>query len=253
MNEDFKICIPSYKRKEFLKNTTAKLLEKHNLKYYVFVSTDNDFEEYSKEFERVVKIPTQYKGIGQVRHYIINRWAEDKEKIIMIDDDIKHLINIENKIVEDLPSFFNEFFDKLQETELFFGGVPLCNNTFFMKKNYSTNLKYISGALQFIIVDKSREEIETTYRHFEDYVYNIKYFKRDGGALRCNYISPITKNYNIEGGICAEYGSLAERLKDADIVADEICDEFKGYVSKYYKKKGRSPACVNLRLNHNKK
>ena len=98
-------------------------------------------------------------------------------------------------------------------------------------------------------VDKSRPIIDCRYRHYEDYVYDILYYKRDGGVIRYNGVSPITKNYNPDGGICGEMGSLEKRL-DCEAVADEIIDRFGNKcVSKYWKKLGRNPATWNLRLN----
>ena len=98
--------------------------------------------------------------------------------------------------------------------------------------------------------EKNKDEIDCLFNHFEDFYYNIRYFKRDGGILRCNFVTPITKNYNTNGGICSQMGGLENRLKEAEENADKICDTYKGMVRKYYKKAGRGPACVNLRLNH---
>jgi len=243
----YKICIPSYNRRDFLNSTTAKLLE--GFDYTVFVSTVNDYLEYKQLYRNVVLVPHIYKGIGKVRSFIINEWAEHGDKIIMIDDDIKEIKDNENKKIN-LKSFFDEFFEKLKTHNLHFGGIVLCNNTFFMRRTWTTNLKYVSGALQFYRVDKNKEMIECLFNHFEDYFYNIKYFQRDGGILRCNYVTPITKNYNQDGGICSQMGGLDKRLEEAEKNADAICKEYPGMVSKYYKKKGRSPECCNLRLNH---
>mgnify|MGYP000061609651 CR=1 FL=1 len=98
--------------------------------------------------------------------------------------------------------------------------------------------------------DKSREKIDCRYRHFEDFCYNILYFKRDSGILRYNGFAPSTKNYNPIGGIASEVGGMDKRL-DCEKIADEIIDRFGNKcVSKYFKKKSaRGPACFNLRLN----
>ena len=76
------------------------------------------------------------------------------------------------------------------------------------------------------------------------------YFKRDGGILRYNGCAPITKNYNPDGGIASEMGSLEKRL-ECQHIADEIIDKFGNrVVSKYFKtKSARGPAAWNLRLN----
>lgn len=253
----FKLCIPSYNRAEFLGETTLKYLKDSiRIEEYkqitIFVSTEENKKEYQLLYPDldVVLVPEDYKGIGAVRHYITNRWAHHGEQIVLMDDDITTLKGMDGSPIKDMSTLIEKFFTQLIGNNLFFGGVPLCTNTYFMKDNYTTNLKYCSGALQFIRIDKSRTEIDCWLRHMEDYYFNIKYFIRDGGILRLNSVAPITKNYNSLGGICDEMGGLDKRLEDGKKAADKICEEFPGYVSQYKKKKGRGPECVNLRLNH---
>lgn len=245
-----KICVPSYKRLSGVQAKTLKLLHKYECgSFYIFVSTQEDYDEYTAaDIGDIVLVPDEYKGIGAVRSYIINEWAEDKDHIVFMDDDIEMVRDLHGAEVN-IKDFFETFFIKLEEEDLYFGGVPLCANPFFMKDMWSTKLKYISGAIQFVRVDKSRAVIDCRYRMYEDYVYDILYFKRDGGSLRYNGVAPITKNYNPDGGIAGEMGGMDKRL-DCEAVADEIIDRFGNkVVSKYWKKLGRGPACWNLRLN----
>ena len=245
-----KICVPSYNRLNGVQEKTLKLLKDYDVdNITIFVSTEKDYEDYaSAEMGNVVLVPSEFEGIGAVRSYIVNEWADDKDNIVMMDDDIELVKNLHGGNV-DIKEFFEEFFSKLEEENLYFGGVPLCTNTFFMKDEYSTKLKYISGAVQFVRVDKSRAVIDCRYRHYEDFVYDILYFKRDGGCLRYNGCAPITKNYNPNGGIAEEMGGMDKRL-DCEKIADEIIDRFGNKcVSKYWKKMGRGPACWNMKLN----
>tara|TARA_R110000868_G_scaffold163094_2_gene395229 strand:+ start:43 stop:786 length:744 start_codon:yes stop_codon:yes gene_type:complete len=237
-----------------IKEKTLKFLKNNNIEQKdinIFVSNQTDFDEYTEaDIGNIVLVPAIYNGIGSVRGYIVNFWASSGDNIIMIDDDIEKIIDMHSGIVY-LPDLINRMFDQLKEESLYFGGLPLCANPYFLKDKFTTHLKYISGAIQFIRIDKSRLPIFTPYRHFEDYTYCIEYYKRDGGILQNLAAAPITKNYHPDGGICTQYGSLELRLKDAERVADEIIDRFGNkIVSKYYKKKSsRGPACVNLRLN----
>ena len=245
-----KICIPSYNRLSGVQAKTLKLLHQYECgSFYIFVSTEKDYEEYKKEdIGDIVLVPEEFAGIGAVRSYIVNEWSADKEHIVMIDDDIEMVKDLHGAEVN-VKDFFENFFIKLKEENLFFGGVPLCSNPFFMKDEWSTKLKYISGAIQFVRIDKSRPIIDCRYRMYEDYVYDILYFKRDGGCVRYNGCAPITKNYNPDGGIAGEMGGMDKRL-DCEAVADEIIDRFGNkVVKKYWKKLGRGPACFNLRLN----
>ena len=246
-----KICIPSYNRLSGVQEKTLKLLNKYDVaNINIFVSTEKDHEDYTKEkMGNIVLVPEEYSGIGAVRSYIVNEWSTDKDKIVFMDDDIEIVKNLHGEEVN-VKDFFESFFKKLEEEKLYFGGIPLCANPFFLKDNWSTTLKYISGAVQFVIIDKSRDKIDCRYRHYEDFVYDILYFKRDGGTLRYNGCAPITKNYNPVGGIATEMGGMDKRL-DCEKIADEIIDKFGNKcVKKYFKKKSpRSPANWNLRLN----
>tara|TARA_R110000796_G_scaffold38655_2_gene97033 strand:+ start:605 stop:1981 length:1377 start_codon:yes stop_codon:yes gene_type:complete len=247
----YKICIPSYNRLKGIQDKTLKLLKKNDItNIYIFVSTQKDFEEYSEaKIGNIVLVPEEYSGIGAVRSFIVNEWAEDGDDLVFYDDDIEDVKNLYGGSV-DLLDFHDEFHSNLKALNLFFGGLPLCSNPYFMKDSWTRSLKYISGAIQFIRVDKSREKIECFRRMYEDYCYDIMFFKRDGGILRYNGAAPQTKNYNPEGGIADEMGGMEKRL-ECEHIADEIIDRFGNkVVSKYYKKKSaRGPACFNLKLN----
>ena len=247
----FRCCIPSYNRLDGIQKKTIKMLNEFDITdYTIFVSTQKDYDEYTAEdIGNIVLVPEEFAGIGAVRSFIVNHWANDHDNIVMLDDDIEQYKNY-----YDRPANFNiitqDMFSNLKDLGLYFGGLPLCANIFFLKDTWSKSLKYISGATQFIRIDRSREKIECRYRHYEDYTYNIMYFKRDGGILRYNGICPITDNYNENGGICGEMGGLEKRL-DCEKIADEIIDRFGNrVVKKYWKEKSsRGPKTLNLRLN----
>jgi len=247
----YKICIPSYNRLEGIKNKTLKLLKKHDIdSIFIFVSTQKDKEEYTAAgIGNIVLVPEEFSGIGAVRSFIVNEWAQDGDDLVFYDDDIEDVKDLHGSSV-DLLDFHDQFICNLKALNLYFGGIPLCANPFFMKDSWTRTLKYVSGAVQFVRVDKSREKIECFRRMYEDFCYDIMYFKRDGGILRYNGCAPITKNYNEDGGIADEMGSLEKRL-ECEHIADEIIDRFGNkVVSKYYKtKSARGPAAWNLKLN----
>ena len=184
-----------------------------------------------------------------MRSFVENEWADDKDDLVFYDDDIETVKNLYGGEV-DLLDFHDEFICNLKALNLYFGGIPLCANPYFLKDSWTRSLKYVSGAVQFVRVDRSREKIDCRYRHFEDYAYNLLYFKRDNGVLRYNGCAPITKNYNPNGGIADEMNGMDKRL-DCESVADEIVTRFGDKACcKYFKKKSaRGPATFNIRLN----
>ena len=232
------ILIPSKSR---LKIKTLEILKKS--KYPVkIVVPESRVSMYSDKHnpENIVGCPLN--GIGTTRWWCKEHYFNDYEFILMIDDDIEELIRVIDGI--------DEMKTVLTERDAYFGGITLCANRFYTKERVSNNLKYIAGAMQIYRKKENADIIKCDYRHFEDYVYNILYFIRDGIICRWDNVIPKTKNYNPDGGICEDYGSLTIRLQDAEEKATTIIERFPGLVKKYYKKKSaRGPACVNLRLN----
>lgn len=212
--------------------------------------------EYNKYDDEclVDVVGCEAKGIGSTRTWILNKYSDDYEFIVMIDDDIERLTRIRHgNITEkcELRLWIREAQKILKERNAYFGGITLCPNPYYAKDRVSNNLKYISGALQ--IYRSSDKYIPQNHlRHFEDYYNCIEYFLRDGIICRWDGIIPTTKNYNPIGGICADYGSLKERLEDAEKVADELVERYgEKIVKKVFKRKSsRGPECVNLRLNN---
>ena len=170
----------------------------------------------------------------------------------MLDDD---LIDIkQNSNPDNLYNLFNRMFDAMKiENTKFAGAIP-CGNTFYMKPSYSTNLKYTGGHLIAEIIRERGDRIDVQESHFEDYITNILYFKKDKKLIRFNDVYVETKYYNPNGGICQFYGSLEERLKDAEKLALELECKYEGYCKSVFKKgSSRVPPAWNLSLNHFKK
>lgn len=258
--DKLRVYIPSKGRKE-LKDFTIFGMNWKQLPFKLhFFVPHYEYEDYKWVIEagaNLISVPEEHLGLGRKKNYMLNIYPNDTiDYILMVDDDIKCLRNEcdEDLSIKDVLSVIKKLSKTLEEREAYLGGITLCNNTFFMKNGISNTLKYICGGFQLHRLS-NRSPISTEYRHFEDYVMCLEYFKRDGIICRINNITPITKNYNPEGGLCSDYGSLEARLKDAELVADKIIEEYpEGWVDKVFKKKSsRCPACWNLKLNYRAK
>ena len=247
---EIKFYIPTYKRPIILNKTTIPFLnQSFILKEKIYLVVDIDDNSYDAIDHNILKCPVE--GIGQVRSWILNEVAYGGDILVMIDDDIQYLINKDGKKTY-LNEVLNEQINIMKIRGAYLSGFPLCSNIFYLKESYTTNLTYISGAIQIHRINSEMVNIETTLRHFEDYHFNIQYFLRDGLILRNNSIAPITDNYNEKGGICEQYGGLQKRLKDAEKVARELVEEYPDMCYSYFKNaSSRVPASWNLRLNHN--
>ena len=189
---------------------------------------------------------TNEKGIGNNRQYI-RRYYPNQTNLIFLDDDIEKIFDksSDDKVVKDLDSFFANGFKYCYNNNATLWGIPLIDNLYFMKDTISTNLKYI-GAVYGVILTQEVKDIEVDVDQWEDYVYSIEHFKLDKKVVRLNNYGIKSNWYNKNGGICSAMGGKENRLNMLEASADVICDKYKGFVSKYYKKDG----LVNLRLNY---
>ena len=230
---NYKICIPTYKRPEILKDKTLKLLEHHKIQpknIDILIATPEEALEYK------LVLPKKYhsrfiyhyqKQIGPVRNFIQGYYAnETKVKyLVSIDDDLDQIMDWD-KPLENLDKFIQDMFRETEKEKLCLFGVSAYHNTFFMKQDISTNLKYICGAFTGLIIDRTKDVIQTEFNHFEDFAFSCEFFLRDGGVVRNNGISLKTKYFCVQGGICEAYGGLAERKKDMELACHDVKDRY---------------------------
>ena len=248
---NYRIVIPTYKRPHILKDKTLKLLDSHNIppeRIDILIATPKEGKEYK------LVLPEKYhnriiyhyqKGIGAVRNFIQSYYKyETKEKyLVSIDDDINKILDWDIPI-KNLDEFIVDMFYETEVRKLCLWGVSAYHNTFFMKKDISTNLKYICGAFNGTIIDRSKSDIQTEFDHFEDMCFSCEYFLRDGGVVRNNGVSLITKYFEEKGGICESYGGLEERKKDMALASNDVKDRYGDMVRIVEKKFG-----FDIRLN----
>jgi hypothetical protein len=173
----YRICIPSFDRPEIIKERTLKLLEENDINLDIvdiFIENQNQYDKYYDSLKNNIKyhdlnlIITDTIGIGQKRNFIRNYYRDiDSEikNIISIDDDIDKIIYMDESDIN-LKLFFERAFKILETENLNLWGVTPNQNPFFMKDGYSTNLKYIPGAMFGFKVDKKKELLQTNYNHY---------------------------------------------------------------------------------------
>ena len=223
MNFNIIYIIPSYKRPKLLRDTTIKLLLKHNIKEAtIFVSEEELFEYSELLCDLNIKInmeTTKEIGIGNVRNYIRNFYPSGSN-LLMIDDDIEDILEknettgkLESMI--DIKKFNEKMFKIAIEKDIYIWGVQLHDNPYFMKKELVLGLNYINGSWTGHRIDKSKKEIKTDIDHFEDYLFSIKHFIRDRNVMKAGKVSLKTKCFNGNGGICSQVGGFDKRKDHA--------------------------------------
>lgn len=252
---NYKICIPSYKRPQLIKDYTLKLLDKY------YVNKDNidiivENEDMKKEYLESLGndyniIVSDTNGICEKRNFVRHYYQHetDVKYLVCIDDDIENLIDYDVPLT---PIGFEKTiqtgFEECEKNNLYLWGVSPFHNVFFLSKKVSTNLKYICGALFGLIIDRTKDVIYSDLDHYEDFLFTCEHFIRDNGVVRLNWIALKTKYFNPKGGITEWYGGVRARkeaqIKNATYMKDRYGDMCRVIIKKYG---------YDLRLNHNYK
>jgi len=232
----YKICIASYNRPDFLHKKTLCLLEKHNVPknlIYIFVHNEEQLALYDfvvKNGYNVINSNTP-NGLRHQREFISN-FFEEGTHIVAIDDDIQEVLEIvvdneqllqkmtKNALdinpettqkniklgyrlapIKDLMGFFKNAFESLHKYKLSLWGIYPVNNAFFMNhsKDPTTCLTLIVGCLFGFI--NHRETQKLNIENKEDYERSIKHFIKDGGVLKFNNVTVKTTFYQGTGGM----------------------------------------------------
>jgi len=207
---NFVVAIPSYNRENIITTKTLKTLSDGGIspkKIYIFVANRQQYLLYTSTVPSNLynKIIIGKKGITKQRKFI-SQWFPEGQYIISIDDDVEE-IQILNKSgdklvkLEDINNFFISSYKLLKKEGLYIWGIYPVQNSFFMKKSITTDLRFIIGVL-FGYINRHDKKIypSTRIESKEDYEQSILYYKMDGGVLRYNFITTKTK-FNAEGGL----------------------------------------------------
>lgn len=230
--KDIVYAIPSHKRIDVLLNRTLAFLQEHLVEHssiYIFVSKEN-IDSYKEKLPIDINLIESVEGVSENRMFISNYFLP-KQKIVYLDDDIKSVNILENKKLKPIKKkkFQNEtkyIFDLMIANDVGLTGVYPCNNAYFMKGGFSTDLKFCIGALRFVINDRLCER--RRYVMLEDYETTIKYYAKYGKVIRLNYMS-MEHDYNkLKGGM--------KDNVDRSFESKEIeCEKFKWQYSNYCK------------------
>jgi hypothetical protein len=232
------ICIPTHNRKIILGTHTLAFLERHNYdNFKIFVNDNKQRKLLNNISDHQIEI-TNTQGIADCRRYILNKYNNDE--IVMMDDDIievNRLVNGEYGPIDNFTQWVRGMFDKSRQIGARLWGVPLNNNGFFKKEYCIQNLTYI-GALQGFRTSPELEEVYSPYDHYEDMIYSLGYYLRDGLLLKDCSVGLDSKWFNNTGGINSTLaGGKKERYQIAELLAKKIEDAFPEHVKAYKKKK----------------
>lgn len=206
---NYVVAIPSYDRADEIISKTLNTLHEGGVsknKIYIFVANKQQEKLYEETVPKNLyhKIIVGKKGIANQRIFI-SKYFPDGQYIISMDDDVEEMQIMKNKDklvkMHDLDKFFKDAYKELKKEKLYIWGIYPVRNPFFMKKTISDHLRFIIGVtFGYINRHDSKLYPSLKLKTKEDYEQSIMFYKKDGGVLRFNYISPKTK-FNAEGGL----------------------------------------------------
>jgi len=222
---NFRIAIPSCSRAETLLNKTIKYLSTTNIDFKnvdVFLSRADELKEYTEKLKDypVNIIVANNNSINAQRNFMVDYYPVG-QFVMGIDDDI---MSLESKMndkktfpVTDLVGLGEQAFALCTEHKLDLWGINASFNPFFMKTTISFNLKFVIACF-YGWVNRHEDKayvLNERYHTKEDYERTIKYYMKDGGIIRFNYLAPKTKIYTEKGGI-QEYRTPDSEQLSAD-------------------------------------
>ena len=220
---NIKFVIPSFQRCKKLNDHTLQFLRNQNISLedvWVFIREDDpQLDVYG--MLPVNHLITDTKGIGMT-HNEISYFFDEGDYLVELDDDLKKIIDTDRKPITNFKQICETMFQELESKKLSYGGTYSVPNPMFMKgcAEYTTDLRYCLGAVRFRI---NRKDIILHTNYAEDFENCILHYLRDGGILKNNWISPITKNYAI-GGCAGDGRDTDSEKKDKEHLADSYPD-----------------------------
>ena len=206
---DWVIAIPSYKRAETLRDKTLQVLRHYGIpvnRIHVFVANAAEAAAYKAILDPATygHIHVAEPGMAAVRNYITRYFSVGKQ-IFNMDDDIRGFIEFSEgarrneRPLRDLSAAITAGFREARRTGFrLFGFYPVANG-YFMKDGYTTDLKYIIGAVWGIV--NPGKILTVSIDDKEDYLRSVIMYLLDGGVIRYNNIAPQSAYYKEPGGM----------------------------------------------------
>lgn len=250
------IAIPSYKRSMVLLHRTLNFLERNSIDpklIYVFI-VEEEKEYYYRVLEQThtewyakINIVVGIKGIAKQREFIENYFKEG-DHIVMMDDDIQDIAYGDPNEEVSLDELINNNFELCKKEDAYIWGLYPVGNPFYTKNNrwYSTDLRYICGALFGIINRPTNQDLKCvlTYDNgsLEDFERSIRYWYHDKKVIRLNKVCIKTKYFGKDGG---GLGKLEDRIDIFEVNAKLLHAHYPTITKLRFKKRGYTDITLN--------
>lgn len=213
MSSEYKIVIPSFRRENILLSHTLKVLARTDASkdITVFTADEEETARYRKVLPPEVKVVTGVRGYPNQRNFI-QRYFPEGEHLIIIDDDLKDIIGLNEFGIRvkatKLHDFFLEAFRVTEKHGKKMWGINSTNSNLEMKNTVSVGRIYLVGNFSGIInthdflLDTGdniplRKTFQTGKASHEISLLNNDLY---GGVLKFRSFGVISKYWGVPGG-----------------------------------------------------
>jgi len=227
IEHDYVILVITHNRVERCYKKTLTMLKDNGIPEGIITLVVHDAEQKSlyeegipKEYYNEILITNKNDGIYGQMNWMYEKYNSG-QKILKLDDDISAILRLQgDKLVKtyDLPQIIDEGFKLCTDNGYKLWGIYPSSNAYFMKspKNYTTDLRFIVGALMGFINEKITLDLDIKIKG--DYEYAIQSYMNNGGIIRFN---KITFKYDIAKN---EGERINTMINDADILTKKYPD-----------------------------
>lgn len=225
---EYTIVIITYNRVDKCLKKTLTFLKTNNIpreRINLVVHSQEEADKYNDgipaEYYNEILITGLNDGCHGQMNWVFNHFEEGKY-LLKLDDDISSVLELKGDKLEkttDLEKIIEKGFKLCEDHSFKFWGLYPSKNDFFIKgqvTEYSTDLKFVVGALMGIINEKILLDLNIKIKG--DYDYGIQSYLRNGGLIRLNKIG-------FKYDLAKNTGDRTEVMKnDADILMGRYPD-----------------------------
>lgn len=211
---DYKVAICSHKRISTLKKKTLATLERYSIpkeSIYIFVAPE-ELPEYLLAFPEYHVVQGAL-GLLDNRNAVTEYFDSDVP-LFCLDDDITGFFTTEDGKtllpLDDLDAFVRQGFHLTLERGFSLWSLYPVKNAGWLKNTVSSGLVFIYGCAYGVL---NRKDVQITLLLKDDYERSLKFYLRDGGVLRLNWVAPGQSYLKGSGGL-SEFRTL-EREEEA--------------------------------------
>jgi hypothetical protein len=210
-----KFFAPSYKR-------PYRSITQVNYPFVKLVVRESDAQEYIRNGNDIVIVPDSAQGnLCKIRNYILDKFFDDCDCIVLMDDDCKGVyrwekqkkIKIDN---EELIEFAEQMSILCEDFKFKFWGLNCIQDKGAYREHtpFGT-LQYIGGPFRAHLKNEIRYDENLPLK--EDYDITLQHIKKYNGCLRVNFANYDVKQAEQAGG-CATYRNLQKEMEQFELL-----------------------------------